>query len=153
MVIVLPNACAVTFWHLKLTAYMSIISQKRWKKWVLSVSGGRALRKLPYLCPLTSPHHSSTFPYWHDKVNQAHLSFPSSAWEPIVLVEKGVQKLGSGDWCHYCHWNVAVSSNLGIYVCTQSHTQTQRHTSIVIHQSSHNAHLSNTSLHGNLEFQ
>lgn len=52
-------------------------------------------------------------------------------------VEKGVQKLGSGDWCNYCHWNVAVSSNLGIHVCTQSHTQTRRHTSIVIDQSSH----------------
>ena len=53
------------------------------------------------------------------------------------LVEKGVQKLGSGDWCNYCYWNVAVSSNLGIHVCTQSHTQTCRHTSIVIYQSSH----------------
>ena len=53
------------------------------------------------------------------------------------LVEKGVQKLGSGDWCNYCYWNVAVSSNLGIHVCTQSHTQTRRHTSIVIYQPSH----------------
>ena len=53
------------------------------------------------------------------------------------LVEKVVQKLGSGDWCNYCRWNVAVSSNLGIYECTQSHTQTHRHTSIVTYQSSH----------------
>ena len=90
------------------------------------------------LCPSDSTPSFLNFPLlltWQGEPGSFILSFRSLGTHH--LVDKRVHKLGSGDWCNYCHWNVAVSSNLGINVCTQSHTQTHRHTSIVTYQSSH----------------
>ena len=90
------------------------------------------------LCPSDISPSFLNFPLlltWQGEPGSFILSFLSLGTHD--LGEKGIQKLRSGDWCNYCRWNVAVSSNLGIYVCAQSHTQTHRHTSIVTYQSSH----------------
>ena len=103
---------------------------------VLIVSGGRALKL--YSVSLWHLHIILELSLVTDMTRWTRLIYPFFlSLGTHHLVEKVVQKLGSGDWCHYCRWNVAVSSNLGIYECTQSHTQTHRHTSIVIYQSSH----------------
>ena len=138
MVIVLPNTCVpnhhIGALNLQLICQQYLKTGGKNESWVFPVGEPSSY----ILCPSDISPSFLNFPFlltWQGEPGSFILSFLSLGAHR--LVEKGVQELGSGDWCHSCHWNVAVSSNLGIYVCTQSHTQTQRHTSIVIYQSSH----------------
>ena len=91
------------------------------------------------LCPSDISPSFLNFPLlvtWQGELGSFILSLLSLGTHNLVV--NGIQKLGSRDRCNYCHWNVAVFRNLGIYSCTQSHAHSHiLHTAIVICQSSY----------------
>lgn len=140
-------------WRLKLTGYMSIIPQKRWKK------------QESWVFPVGEPLKLYSVPLWHlPIILELSLITDTTRWTRSFilsflslgahhLVEKGVQKLGSGDWWHYSI-GMLLFPVTWEYMYTITHTNTETHIYKLCISLATYAHWSNTrTLHGNLEFQ